>query len=38
MAAMLDDITKEAKEECLVNIIKHGGDDVSCEQKNYKQN
>jgi hypothetical protein len=27
---MLDDITKEANEKSFVNVLQHGGDDVTC--------
>jgi hypothetical protein len=30
MAAMLDDITKEANEKSFVNVLQHGGYDVTC--------
>jgi hypothetical protein len=30
MAAMLEDITKEANEKYFVNVLQHGGDDVTC--------
>jgi hypothetical protein len=33
MAAMLDDITKEAKEKSFVNVLQHGGYDVTCNRR-----
>jgi hypothetical protein len=33
MAAMLDDITKEANEESFVNVFQHGGDDFTCNRR-----
>jgi hypothetical protein len=33
MAAMLDDITKEASEKSFVNILQYGGDDVTCNRR-----
>jgi hypothetical protein len=32
MSAMLDVITKEANEKYFVNVLQHGGDDVTCNQ------
>jgi HD superfamily phosphohydrolase YqeK len=31
MAAMLEDITKEADEKYFVNVLQHGGNDVTTE-------
>jgi hypothetical protein len=33
MAAMLDDITKEANEKYFVNVLQHGGYDVTCKRR-----
>jgi hypothetical protein len=33
MAAMLDDMTKEANKKFFVNVLQHGGDDVTCNRR-----
>jgi hypothetical protein len=33
MAAMLDDITKDVNEKYFVNVLQHGGDDVTCSRR-----
>jgi hypothetical protein len=33
IAAMLEDITKEANEKSFVNVLQHGGDDVTCKRR-----
>jgi hypothetical protein len=33
MAAMLEDITKEAYDKYFVIIFQHGGDDVTCKPR-----
>jgi hypothetical protein len=33
MAAMLEDITKEANDKSFVIVYQHGGDDVTCKRR-----
>jgi hypothetical protein len=33
VAAMLDDITKEAKKKYFVKVLQHGGDEVTCNRR-----
>jgi hypothetical protein len=33
MAAMLEDITKEANDKSFVIVFQHGGDDVTCKRR-----
>jgi hypothetical protein len=33
MAAMLDDITQEVNEKYFVNVLQHGGENVTCNRR-----
>jgi hypothetical protein len=36
MAAMLDDVAKQANKKSIASIIQHGGDDVTCKSRNQE--
>jgi hypothetical protein len=37
MAAMLDDITEEGNEKYFVNVLQHGGYDVTCNRRTARK-